>query len=411
MATRRNPLAGVAPHQFSAAQLDDAPTICSTFTGEQLAGTAKPGTLILALEYYTGWGRDILDGTALGPELNAQVKDFLKANNAELQFIRRPGREGQNRKNNPTRVLYIAWAKGTDPVLERIDLPSVEALLDLDLSQPGNTPGARRVDHPILLVCTHGKRDRCCAVRGRPLAAALNDHFSACPTAVDMKVPLADEDALVAEAEAAGLGAGPLSDGRSFPDATPSTNATNHNSAPVDSVDPVIWESSHTKGHRFAPSMLLLPANYSFGRMALNGATALVEHAQRGEMWLQGNRGRGSVGPASQSAQMAVAQELHRRGLRVGLAALESWEISDAPDDARGGTVGVRGGGSAGAARGGGAVEVVWRGVKDNESGLQFTVRLEHRDSVMVVSSCGDKPKRAKSWVVVDLQEAAVPAR
>ena len=381
MATSRNPLAGVSPHEFTTEQLDDAPTICSTFTGEQLAGTAKPGKIVLCLEFYTGWGHDILDGTAFGAELNAKIKTFLKDNGAELQFIRRPGREGQDRRQNNTRVLYIAWATGTEPVLERMDLPDVEALLDLDLSTPGNTPGARRVDHPILLVCTHGRRDRCCAVRGRPLAAALNNHFADAVTGENRTSEVWERSALAQNpTEAAGVGAGPVDPKHAEFD--------DHSS--VDPIDPIIWESSHTKGHRFAPSMLLLPANYSFGRMAEGGARSMVEHAQRGELWLQGNRGRGCLDPASQAAELRVAHELDDRGLPVGLAALTSWE--ETPENSDEETTQS-------------AADVAVRVVEDTASGLRFRVRMERRDSVMVVSSCGDKPKRAKSWIAVGCEE------
>ncbi|WOH94785.1 sucrase ferredoxin [Corynebacterium urealyticum] len=380
MATSRNPLAGVSPHEFTTEQLDDAPTICSTFTGEQLAGTAKPGKIILCLEFYTGWGHDILDGTAFGAELNAKIKTFLKDNGAELQFIRRPGREGQDRRQNNTRVLYIAWATGTEPVLERMDLPDVEALLDLDLSTPGNTPGARRVDHPILLVCTHGRRDRCCAVRGRPLAAALNNHFADTVTGENRTSEVRGRSALAQNhADAAGVGAGPVDPKHAEFD--------DHSS--VDPIDPIIWESSHTKGHRFAPSMLLLPANYSFGRMAEGGARSMVEHAQRGELWLQGNRGRGCLDPASQAAELRVAHELDDRGLPVGLAALTSWE--ETPQNSDEETTQ--------------SADVAVRVVEDTASGLRFRVRMERRDSVMVVSSCGDNPKRSKSWIAVDCEE------
>ncbi|PZP03927.1 MAG: sucrase ferredoxin [Corynebacterium urealyticum] len=380
MATSRNPLAGVSPHEFTTEQLDDAPTICSTFTGEQLAGTAKPGKIVLCLEFYTGWGHDILDGTAFGAELNAKIKTFLKDNGAELQFIRRPGREGQDRRQNNTRVLYIAWATGTEPVLERMDLPSVETLLDLDLSTPGNTPGARRVDHPILLVCTHGRRDRCCAVRGRPLAAALNNHFADAVTGENRTSEVRGRSALAQNhADAAGVGAGPVDPKHAEFD--------DHSS--VDPIDPIIWESSHTKGHRFAPSMLLLPANYSFGRMAEGGARSMVEHAQRGELWLQGNRGRGCLDPASQAAELRVAHELDDRGLPVGLAALTSWE--ETPENSDEETTQ--------------SADVAVRVVEDTASGLRFRVRMERRDSVMVVSSCGDNPKRSKSWIAVDCEE------
>lgn len=378
MATSRNPLAGVSPHEFTTEQLDDAPTICSTFTGEQLAGTAKPGKIVLCLEFYTGWGHDILDGTAFGAELNAKIKTFLKDNGAELQFIRRPGREGQDRRCNNTRVLYIAWATGTEPILERMDLPDVEALLDVDLSTPGKTPGARRIDHPILLVCTHGRRDRCCAVRGRPLAAALSKHFDDAAVGGESSPNSACAEELD-HADAAGVGAGPVNP----------EHAEFDDHSVTDPIDPIIWESSHTKGHRFAPSMLLLPANYSFGRMAEGGARNMVEHAQRGELWLQGNRGRGCLDPASQAAELRVAHELDDRGLPVGLAALTSWE--ETPENSDEETTQ--------------SADVAVRVVEDTASDLRFRVRMERRDSVMVVSSCGDKPKRAKSWIAVGCEE------
>ena len=158
----------------------------------------------------------------------------------------------------------------------------------------------------------------------------------------------------------------------------------------ADPIDPIIWESSHTKGHRFAPSMLLLPANYSFGRMAEGGARSMVEHAQRGELWLQGNRGRGCLDPASQAAELRVAHELDDRGLPVGLAALTSWEESPEGSDEKNTQA---------------AADVAVRIVEDTASDLRFRVRMERRDSVMVVSSCGDKPKRAKSWIAVSCEE------
>ena len=67
MSTRRNPLAGIA---MSGPDDEEKwkESVCSTLTGEQLAGTARGGNVILALEHPRGWGRDILDGEALGAE-------------------------------------------------------------------------------------------------------------------------------------------------------------------------------------------------------------------------------------------------------------------------------------------------------------------------------------------------------
>ena len=97
--------------------------------------------------------------------------------------------------------------------------------------------------------------------------------------------------------------------------------------------------------------------------------------------------------PASQAAEMAVAKYLNHVGVTPGLTALVTEDpavrntpptgekSSEEPDQAA-------------------------RTVTDTGSGRVFHVELEHRDSVMVVSSCGDKPKQSKSWVVVEIQEA-----
>ena len=304
--------------------------VCSTLTGEQLAGTARGGKVILALEYPRGWGRDILDGEALGKELSGKLKKFIKSHGAQLQFIRQPGRAGQHYKTDDLRpVLYLSWSAGigdvTQPVLERMRVEGPESLLELDLSQPGNTPGAVRVEHPVLLVCTHGRRDLCCAVWGRPLASDLSKEW------------------------------------------------------PVDYV----WETSHTKGHRFAPATMLLPGNYSYGRNAVTSANEILEHAQRGELWLQGNRGRGVWDSPGQVAELAVGRMLHDASESVPLAGLQVETPEEQPREKKR------------------AIRVV----RDATKNRQWTVELESRPSVMTKGSCGDKPKRVSSWVVLEIKE------
>lgn len=383
MPTTRNPRSG----------------LCSDLTDEPLPGTAKTGRLTLALEYPHGWGRDILDGDALGRDLAGRIKGYLKDNGAQLQFIRRPGRAGQQMTGSAT--LFIADAVGG--TLEQLSIDGPEALPEVDLSNPGAIPGAQRVDHPLLLVCTHGKRDRCCAVKGRPLAGAL---------------------------------------AQKYPE--------------------LVWESSHTKGHRFAPSMLLLPWNYSFGRLDADSAEALLTDVLAGRLPLAGNRGRGVYDSQGQVAELAVAAHLAAAGEPVAPGELAVGKEEDtavtpdktAPDAAtyaavtaavdpalrrRAGellaerlemkTTGrgrelkelkysghfqpvtdfrqaVR---EAAASHGlvrqdrkrGNPVARVTRGTGD---GLRsWLVTLESRTCWPVVSSCGDAPKEGRAWVATDV--------
>ncbi|MGP9759210.1 sucrase ferredoxin [Corynebacterium sp. AOP12-C2-36] len=396
MPTTRNPRSG----------------LCSDITREPLPGTAKTGRLIVAVEYPQGWGKDILDGEALGKELAGEVKRWLKRHHAQLQFIRRPGRSGQTGQPGgaDTSVVFVADAGATPPTLERLEVTGgVRGLLDVDLSTPGSVPGATRVDHPLLLVCTHGKRDTCCAVKGRPMAAALADGHGG----------------------------------------------------------ETVWESSHTKGHRFAPSMILLPHNYSFGGLDVPGASAMLDTAARGEVPVAGNRGRGTFDTHGQVAELAVAELLAARGTpaRLGELSVEKYTVpvtqdaapvaQNAEQDAyaaahaavdpdlrrRAGELiteriemkaagrreelkalyrqgyfqpvrdyeyAVR---EAAAAHGlGGKKHKGHKGGKGSAPAVRVTgdagswiVTLESRTCHPVVSSCGDRPKEGRSWVAADV--------
>lgn len=310
--------------------------MCSQQTDESLPGTAKPGKIILALEFVNNWGHDILDGNALGEELTEKVEKFLKDNGAQLQFIRRPGREGQQRAASATRQLYISWAEGygddPTPILESLQVSGPEALLDLDLSAPG-AAGGRRIDGPLLLVCTHGKRDKCCAVFGRPVADELAAKYGQ-----------------------------------------------------------MVWESSHTKGHRFAPSMILLPHNYSYGQLGTTGASSMLERAKQGELWLEGCRGRGVWDPVGQAAELAVAEKLASEGRPVKLASIRV---------AKPETAGGKGGKDS-------ATQVcvvtvaadaVPTATPEASPEQEITVRLSSHPGGTSVPSCGKKPKQTVTWV------------
>ncbi|WJY91345.1 Sucrase/ferredoxin-like protein [Corynebacterium faecale] len=280
------------------------PVRCSDTGVEPLPGTAKTGDRFVLLEHPGAWSRDVLDGDTFAPEFTGRLKKHLKASGMGLQLIRKPGREGRQITGH---TVYLVFSD--QQVMERLVLDSVEQIMDLDLSAPGQNDaefGARPVAHPVLLICTHAKRDVCCALKGRPLAAELVADF------------------------------------------------------PSDYV----WESSHTKGHRFAPSMMLMPWNYSFGQLNREATTDMLMAAQKGEFFLPGNRGRGTVDARSQVVELAVAGHLISRGETVGLSGFQ--------------------------------VDGTQVRLPD---GRVFEVEVSQEDVDGVISSCGDAPKVAKSWV------------
>ncbi|WP_018017576.1 sucrase ferredoxin [Corynebacterium capitovis] len=236
---------------------------CSDVEVEPLPGTAKQGGVYVLFEWPGSWSHDVLDGDTLGPELSARIKAHLQKWGASLQLIRHSTREGRQIDDHH---LYIVHTEIGLTEVKHVRGP--EAILELDLGGPGRNDAMARLA-PLVLVCTHGKRDRCCAMKGRPLINELNGRY------------------------------------------------------PFNAGHDVVWETSHLKGHRFAATLMLMPWGYSFGRMNLEATEALISDAMRALYFVPGNRGRGTFSPPAQAAEVAVAAHLARGGVRVQYGQLE----------------------------------------------------------------------------------------
>lgn len=236
---------------------------CSYQSGdEQLPGTAAQQRYWVLLEHPGAWSHDILDGHAFGAELTDQLRAHLDRAAARLLLIRRPGRDGQHIQR---RRVYFVDSAPEQRSIRTVDVETAADLLRLDLhtgrSVDATLPAPRQMAGPVVLVCTHGKRDQCCAVRGRPVAAQLS----------------AELDAELA--------------------------ATDPQSR--------VWETSHTGGHRFAPAMVLMGAGLTYGSVTTDHYRDAVRAVLRSEVALRGYRGRSAYSPTEQVAEIAVRRHLH----------------------------------------------------------------------------------------------------
>lgn len=253
---------------------------CSLYDDEALGGTAGRATAWLALEHTGHWGRDILDGSALGEELSEALKEAVDRAKLKFLLVHQPGEQRRalhgepDGEGNPTHRVFYAISTPGEERLYSFSVSTPERLLDLPLDNPEEliqATGAEPMDSPLILVCTHSKRDRCCALRGRPIAAHLADVLPSGAT----------------------------------------------------------WECSHTGGHRFAPVGIVLPTGYTYGRLSEPSAmVAYLSLAGRSVPSLHGLRGRSTDTPAEQAADVAVRLELEKKGEEVTSDGLVSRETS-----------------------------------------------------------------------------------
>lgn len=140
---------------------------------EPLAATASRIDNWLLIEYRGAWRRDVLGGSLLSPLLKAHLREQLEAlRPSRLLFVRQPERRAASGR----RVFLASSRPGAERLLG-LEVEHQDDLRDLDVAG-ALTDGAlvgEPVARPLLVVCTHGKRDRCCARHGRPLYEALRD--------------------------------------------------------------------------------------------------------------------------------------------------------------------------------------------------------------------------------------------
>lgn len=207
---------------------------------EPLAGTAPVAARWVCVEHRGAWPRDVAahpDPSVAGFAARASASGY------RLLLVRRPGRS----RPGPTHVRLADTTPGTT-LATRLTVDGPRELDDVPLPRTGPLPGDAAPD-PLLLVCTHGRRDRCCAVDGRALAVAV-----------------------------AATG------------------------------EPDVWECSHLGGHRFAPTALVLPTGYLYGRLDPASAVAARKAAALGEVETGLGRGRSTWLPAGQVAELAVRE-------------------------------------------------------------------------------------------------------
>jgi hypothetical protein len=214
---------------------------------ESLAGTASTIRHWLLIEHPGPWGRDGLLDARLPAGIGQDLRALERRTGARVLLIRKPDRLAEYEGG-----ALICFAADTEDawlgftVLDRID-----DAVRLDPRERATFSGDPEGE-PLFAVCTHGRRDPCCAERGRPLAGAA--------AAVSREV---------------------------------------------------VWESTHVGGDRFAGNLVAFPHGLYFGRVDPGEVAELMHAYHEGRVSpLHRYRGRSSHPFPVQAAERALRERL-----------------------------------------------------------------------------------------------------
>ena len=242
----------------------DACSVISDVAGASALGTAPAATFWVALEQNGPWGARAATRSGLDPDVGMALERRCKEAGGRFILIRRPRSHSDVQVGRPHRV-YLAGGLADRPWMVEKSVDDPEELLrvpwaalqggDISAVQE-SVPELDRSPVPVLLVCTNSRRDICCALRGRPVAVECS-----------VQRP-----------------------GR-------------------------VWECSHSGGHRFAPTGVLLPYGQTFARLSSGSAVAALDASARGEVPLEllgtaYDRGRSHLTPPAQAAESMVRQQI-----------------------------------------------------------------------------------------------------
>lgn len=229
-------------------------TVCSLESravAEPLPGTAPYARAWIVIESPGPWGREAVADSRLSAPVRENLLEAKRSGVSVLlaRHPDRPERAGHQELN-----VWVARSMAGGMLLRHGLLSDLTPLAAWDMAAigDGSLPALGSVTRePLLLVCTHGKRDRCCAVNGRALLTSLLEA------------------------------------------ATPEQRGR-------------IWECSHIGGHRFAPVTLSLPSGAVHGRVDTNSAADLLVRHDSGRVLIDNLRGRSGFLAPCQAAAGAV---------------------------------------------------------------------------------------------------------
>lgn len=223
---------------------------------ERSFGTASIGDVWLLVEYREGWGTHALEESTLSAPVKRHLNKFCKlVPRSRVLFIK------QERLRHGALSCFVVRCRERAPSIVKFTFSGHDELLEIDLAAAANAAATddppacgERVDTPLYLICTHGKRDKCCAKFGYALYKSLR----------------------------AGAAA----------------------------TREQVWQSSHVGGDRFAANLICFPHGLFYAHVTEEAGRVILSEYEHGRrLVLAGYRGRTCYSYPVQAAEFFIRQE------------------------------------------------------------------------------------------------------
>ncbi|MBO9618976.1 MAG: sucrase ferredoxin [Niabella sp.] len=215
----------------------------SRYFKESIHGTAANYNGFILLEHFDPFPEKI-NAAHFDPQFISGLQDLAKRKKAKLLLIR-------NRKSNTRscNLLYVDCVQQRYLRLNasRADVAAIR--LEYYMAHPGTI---WEID-PFFVVCTNGKKDKCCAKFGFPVFKFIENHDAAVP----------------------------------------------------------VFESTHVGGDRFAANVVCMPTGIYYGRVMVEDVDPILEAMGRKEVYYPNYRGSCTRSFFHQSIECLLREELN----------------------------------------------------------------------------------------------------
>ncbi|HKP73558.1 MAG TPA: sucrase ferredoxin [Pyrinomonadaceae bacterium] len=241
----------------------------SRAASEKSFGTATVGEVWVLVEYREAWGAKALKDSDLSVRVKAHLTRLVKTiPRAKLLFVKQERLLSQGEL-----ACFVVRCRESAPSIVKFNFSDYEQLTEIDVAAVAageSLAGGALTNEPLYLVCTHGKRDKCCAKFGYALYKSLR----------------------------AGAGG------------------------------ERVWQSSHIGGDRFAANLVCFPHGLFYAHVTEEQGGVLVGDYERARVTLEGYRGRACYSYPVQAAEFFIRRESGVAGVDA-LRYLEQERVDD----------------------------------------------------------------------------------